>query len=236
MGKKQYFITIDTETTIDDLVVDMACVITDRKGKIINQMAVIVAGVYKVHELFYLKDAMPDEYWSKNYLPKKYDMYDAMLLNGQRMLSSVIAINKWLERAKETYDPTMTAYNLPFDVDKMRNTGIDCDMFTKKFCLWKSASHHIASKKAYKQFIMQNHYFTNRTKLGNMTIKTNAEVMTHFLTGNDVPEPHTALEDVLDYELPILNHLLSKMSSNKMMDYQGTSWQNFKAKDYYIVK
>lgn len=236
MGKKQHFLTIDTETTINNKVVDIACVITDRGGNILNQMAVIIAGIYKVDELFYLKDAMPDDYWSKQYLPKKYAMYDDMLLNGQRMLAKVSAINKWLERANAQYKPTLTAYNLPFDVDKMRNTGIDCDMFTEKFCLWKSASHHIASKKKYKQFIMENHYFTNRTKLGNMTIRTNAEVMTHFLTGNSEPEPHTALEDVLDYELPILNYLLSKMSSKKMMDYEGTSWQNFRAKDYYLAK
>lgn len=236
MAKKQYFLTIDTETTIDNMVVDIACVVTDRKGNIVNQMAVIVAGIYKVHELFFIKDAMPDDYWSKHYLPKKYEMYDNMLTNGVRMMATVEAINKWLSRANKQYNPVLTAYNLPFDVDKMRNTGIDCDMFEKSFCLWKSASHHIATKKKYKQFIMDNHYFTNRTKLGNMTIKTNAEVMTHFLTGNDEAEPHTSLEDVLDYELPILNYLLSKMSSKKMMDYSGSSWQNFKAKDHFIAK
>ncbi len=236
MAKKQFFLTIDTETTIDNLVVDIACVITDRKGNIVNQMAIIVAGIYKAHELFYIKDAMPDDYWSKTYLPKKYAMYDDMLANGLRMMATVEAINRWLTRANKQYNPVLTAYNLPFDVDKMRNTGIDCDMFTKSFCLWKSATHHIASKKAYKQFCMDNHYFTNRTKLGNMTIKTNAEVMTHFLTGNGEAEPHTSLEDVLDYELPVLNHLLSKMSTKKMMNYKGSSWQNLQVKDHFSVK
>jgi len=236
MGKKQYFLTIDTETTITDKVVDIACVITDRKGRIVNQMAVIIAGIYKVDELFYLAGELTDSYWSKNYLPKKYKMYDEMIMNGTRMLANVGAINKWLERANQQYNPILTAYNLPFDVDKMRKTGIDCDMFSKSFCLWKSASYHIATKKAYKQFIIDNHYFTNRTKLGNMTVKTNAEVMTHFLTGNDQPEPHTSLEDVIDYELPILNHLLKKMSSNKMMDYKGLSWQNLQVKDHFKAK
>jgi len=236
MAKKQYFLTIDTETTINNKVVDMACVISDRGGNIINQMAVIIAGIYKVDELFFISGELPDSYWSKHYLPKKYNMYDKMLDNGQRMLANVNSINRWLERANKQYNPVLTAYNLPFDIDKMRNTGIDCDMFEKKFCLWKSAQHHIASKKAYKKFIIENHYFTNRTKLGNMTIKTNAEVMTHFLTGNDELEPHTSLEDVIDYELPILNHLLSKMSSKKMMDYQGLSWQNLQVKDHFTCK
>lgn len=236
MAKKQYFLTIDTETTITNKVVDIAGVISDRKGNIINQFACIVAGIYKVDELFYIAGDLPESYWSKNYLPKKYAKYDDMLINGVRMLSTVGAVNKWLERANKQYDPVLTAYNLPFDVDKMRNTGIDCDMFQKSFCLWKSASHHIGRKKAYKQFIIENHYFTNRTKLGNMTVKTNAEVMTHFLTGNDVPEPHTSLEDVIDYELPILNHLLSKMSSKKMVDYKGMSWQNLQVKDHFIAK
>ena len=237
MAKKQYFLTIDTETTIDNMVVDIACVITDRKGNIINQMSVIVAGIYKVHELFFIPNAMPEDYWSKTYLPKKYAKYDEMLENGTRMYATVEAINRWLNRANKQYNPILTAYNLPFDVDKMRNTGIDCDMFEKSFCLWKSASHYIATKKKFKEFALENHYFTNKSpKVGAITIKTNAEVMTHFLTGNDEAEPHTSLEDVLDYELPVLNYLLSKMSSKKMMDYKGSSYRDFQLKVHYTVK
>ncbi len=235
MAKKQFFITIDTETTINNLVVDVACVITDRKGVIVNQMAVIIADVYKKHDLFYIKDAKTGDFWHKSYLPKKYKIYDDMLKNGRRMLATVKAVNRWLERANTQYQPILTAYNLAFDVDKMKNTGINSDIFTQSFCLWKSASFYIANKKAYKKFCMQNHYFTDRTSLGNLTIKTNAEIMTHFLTGNSELEPHTSLEDVLDYEIPILNHLLSKLTTKKMMNPKMTDWRNFKVKDHYCV-
>jgi cyclophilin family peptidyl-prolyl cis-trans isomerase len=232
MAKKQYFITIDTETTMDNKVVDFGAVVSDRKGNIVTQCAVIVAGIYKVSELFHNEEI---ELWKKEYLPKRYALYDDMLLNGLRMMARPEAINRWLARVNEKYSPTMTAYNLPFDVDKMRKTGIDCDMFEKSFCLWGAAKYFIADKKPYKKFALENHYFTNRTKLGNMTIKTNAEIMTHFLTGNTEPEPHTAIEDILDYELPILNHLLKKMSIKKLMDYKSLSWQNMQVKNHFFA-
>ena len=235
MAKKQFFMVIDTETTITNKVVDFAAVIVDRKGKIHNQCAVIIAGIYKVDDLFHTDNG--DLFWSKEYLPKKYAMYDEHLINGSRMLASINAVNRWLIRAKQEYNPIMTAYNLPFDVDKMRKTGIDCDIFDKSFCLWGSAKHYIAQKKVFKQFALDNHYFTNKSpKVGAITIKTNAEVMTHFLTGNEEPEPHTALEDVIDYELPILKHLLSRMSTKKMMNFETSSYSDFQLKNHYNVK
>lgn len=237
MGKKQYFLTIDTETTIEDTVVDFGATITDRKGNILNECAILIAGIYKSTPLFYISGVSSDDFWSKEYMTKKYANYDNMLVNGSRMLATVPMINRWLARAKATYDPIMTAYNLAFDVSKMRNTGIDCDLFEKRFCLWKSASHHIARKKEYKQFALLNHYFTNKSpKVGAITVKTNAEAMTHFLTDNDVPEPHTSIEDVKDYELPILKYLLSKMSTAKMMSYDNSGYRDFQLKDHYKVK
>ena len=237
MAKKQFFMVIDTETTITDKVVDFAAVIVDRKGKIHNQCAVMVGGIYKADDLFHIKGELPDSFWSEEYLPKKYEMYDEMINSGARMLANTNAINRWLARANEEYKPIMTAYNLPFDVSKMRNTGIDCDMFEKSFCLWEAAKQYIATKKEFKKFALANHYFTNKSKkVGAITIKTNAEVMTHYLTGNDTPEPHTALEDILDYELPILNYLTGKMSTKKMMDYSNRTYRDFQLKDHFIVK
>ncbi len=63
---KQYFITIDTETTQTGLVADFAAVVTDRKGNIVNQIAVLVHGTYdnpKDHPLFFTTD--PDCIWSR---------------------------------------------------------------------------------------------------------------------------------------------------------------------------
>jgi len=232
--KKQHFLIIDTETTMTNKVVDFGAVVVDRKGNILNQCAVIVQGVYRVDELFFNNQCA--DLWNSKKLAERYNNYDDHLKNGTRMLASVPAINKWLERVNKKYDPIMTAYNLAFDVDKMRKTGIDCDMFQKSFCLMRSAQYYIAQKKAYKQFILENHYFTNRTDYGNMSYRTTAEIMTHFLTGNDTPEPHTALEDVIDYELPIFKHITSKMSTKKMMDYKSITWRDLQIKDNFTVK
>ena len=82
---------------------------------------------------------------------------------------------------------------------------------------------------------MENHYFNAPTKLGNMTYKTNAEVMARFVTGALLPdEPHTALEDIIDYELPILNALIKR---GKMQDIIESgvayNWRDYQAKDHY---
>ena len=52
MAKKQYFMVIDTETTINDKVYDFAAIVCDRNGKIVKSCAVIV-GESADQDLFY---------------------------------------------------------------------------------------------------------------------------------------------------------------------------------------
>jgi hypothetical protein len=42
MAKKEYFIIVDTETTINDKVFDFAAIVVDRKGEIYHSLACIV--------------------------------------------------------------------------------------------------------------------------------------------------------------------------------------------------
>ena len=241
MAKKDYFLTVDTETTQDGMVADFAAVISDRKGKIYAQCAVLVNGIFtdqEKHPLFYTSGD-DSALWAKAGLPARYNRYAAMVAGGQRMLASVAAINVWLTKAHFEYNPYLTAYNLAFDLGKCSNTGIDLSLFAdRQFCLWHAAATKWASTKAYRKFIAETHSFNNPTKHGNMSYKTNAEVMTRFVTGNPLleDEPHTALEDVLYYELPILNRLVKTSKKKEWLNPTAFNWRDFQVKNHFTAK
>lgn len=237
---KNYFLTIDTETTQDALVADFAAVITDKKGNIISQCAVLVESIYTdsdAHPLFHMHGDSGD-LWSKAGLPKRYDRYQRMIDSGSRMVASVAAINRWLDKALTQYNPILTAYNLAFDLDKCKNTGIDLTGFTRRFCLWSAAYTQFAHTKKYRSFVLATHAFNAPTQHGNMTFKTNAETMARFLLGAELPnEPHTALEDIVDYELPILNAVLARKSAAKLMEeIKPYNWRDCQLRDWFGAK
>jgi hypothetical protein len=232
MAKKQYFMIVDTETTITDKVVDFAAVVCDREGKIYNQCAILVHETFGVDPLFY--DQSQDSIWSKASLDRRMARYNTMLDSGIRSVASVNAINRWLDKAQEKYNPALTAYNLAFDNAKCANTGIDLSMFQDKFCLWAAAVGNITHTKAYRQFCLDNHLFNNRTDRGNMTYSTTAESVTGYLRGELSTEPHTALEDIIGYELPTLVHILAKKQwRGKILPY---AWSKHQVNQHFTAK
>jgi hypothetical protein len=232
MAKKQFFLIADSETTIKDTVADFGAVICDRKGVIHKQIGVMVHGHFDVYDLFY--DNSAGNLWNRAGMEKRKANYMKMLNDGSRMLASVEAINKWINQAIGLYNPILTAYNLPFDLDKCKNTGIDLSGFSDKFCLWAAANGIICHTKAYRQFVMDNHLFNAPTELGNMTFKTNAESVAGFLTGQYAIEPHTALEDARDFELPILKKVvMTKGWREKTVSYD---WRKHQVKDHFTAK
>lgn len=241
MAKKDFFLTIDTETTQDELVADFAAVITDKKGNIHAQMAVLVHGVFnerEQHPLFHIFGDSGD-LWSKAGLPKRYENYTNMVNGGTRMISSVAAINVWLAKAHAQFNPYLTAYNLAFDLGKCANTGINLtDFADRQFCLWHSAVAKWGYSKAYKNFILATASFNNPTKLRNFSYKTNAEVMTRFVTNQPMleDEPHTALEDVLYYELPILNKLVQTTKKKQWLNPPSFNWRKVQVADHFTAK
>ncbi len=241
MAKKDYFLIVDTETTQNQKVADFGAVVVDRKGRIQTQCAVLVHGVYTDREespLFHIFGDAGD-LWSKAGLPKRYDRYESMLTGGTRTLASVAAINIWLAKVKATFNPYCTAYNLAFDADKCARTGIDLTQFAEKqFCLWHAAFSKWAGTKAYRNFVLATHSFNAPTRYGNMSFKTNAEVMTRFVTSNPNldDEPHTALEDVLYYELPILLRLLQVSKKKEWLNPTPFNWRDVQLKDCFTAK
>lgn len=233
MAKKQFFLIVDTETTIADHVADFGAVICDKQGNIFQECGVLIAEFYNTEKLFH--DAKANDIWGYAGLHKREENYRLMLEQGSRMLASVAAINRWLERAKAKYSPELTAYNLAFDLGKCANSGIDLSMFEGRFCLWHSAAAHFADTKAYKQFIMDNHAFNAPTEYANMSYKTNAEVMSAFVQGGAViKEPHTALEDAKLFELPILKAIVKRKKWREKS--KAYSWRDYQVRDHFTAK
>lgn len=223
--RKNYFLIVDTETTQDDLVADFGAVVCDKNGNIFSQCGVMVDGIFtdmEKHPLFFTSD--PDGIWSKKGQDKRYDIYNAMVQDGRRGVYSVAAVNRWLARVVKQYNPILTAYNLPFDLGKCRNTGIDVDMFDRRFCLMAVAQNLLVNNKAYQRFALDNHFFGNRTeKTGSITMQMKAETVASFLFGEHRIEPHTALEDVTDFELEILKFVCRKLSVKALVNYNQPS-------------
>lgn len=241
MAKKDFFLIIDTETTLDNKVADFAAVVCDRNGRIYTQCAILINGIFtdsENHPLFHDPKLVDNSLWARNNLEARYRLYNEMAASGQRMLASVSAINRWLDKVKTEYDPYLTAYNLAFDADKMNKTGIDQVQFVKRFCLWHAAFSKYAHTKKYRQFCLDVLAFNPATKHGNMSYKTNAEVMTRFVTGNPTleDEPHTALEDVIGYEMPILVDIVKKSKKAEWLNPKPFNWREVQVKDAFVAK
>lgn len=234
MAKKQFFLVMDCETTIENHIADIACVVYDRQGKIHAQMAVLLREFFTTEELFYNVNAVG--IWSKQYAKEKRSMYERYLVEGHRMLASVNAVNCWLAKAVGQFPGiTWTAYNKAFDADKAKKSGVNMEQFTSSFCLWHAAVGNICNSKAYKTFALENHLFTNVTeKTKACSISTTAESVTSFLNGSVLVENHDALGDVIDFEGPILNHIINKRGwKEKITPY---NYRDFQVKNHFAVK
>jgi hypothetical protein len=238
MAKRDYFLIIDTETTINDHVVDFGAVLCDRKGRIYTQCGVLVKEYFGTEALFYLSGEDANSIWSKQGKDRRFDAYQKMIEQGTRMLASVASVNRWLEKVQGKYSPIVTAYNLAFDRDKCQKTAIDLTMFQQSFCLWHAAADKWGHSREYRQFILDSHEFRPRTDLGNMSYRTAAEPMARFVLNNpDMPdEPHTALEDALYYELPILTRLVRDTPKKQYLNPPGFNWRDYQIKDWFTPK
>lgn len=224
---RKYFLTVDTETTTTNRVADFGAVLTDKSGNIHAEIGVLVRDYYldrKNHPLFHVEGA--DPLWSATRLDARYAAYNLALQKGTRMLASVNAVNSWLAKVSAKYKPTLTAYNLPFDADKCSKSGILIEAFPQ-FCLWRAAFQQWGQTKAYRQFCVENHFFNARTKkTGAITMQTSAEIMARFVLKDPAlpDEPHTALEDVRNYEVPILNALIKRARVQDYMNAPGVNY------------
>lgn len=240
---KTLFLLVDTETTIQDHVVDFGALVCDRKGNIRHSCRALVKDFWGKEELFYDVTAK-DTIWSKKGLERRKENYKAMINNGDRAVYSVAAINKWLMQIVATYKtlPILTAYNIAFDWHKCANSGINLEPWVdRKFCLWHTAAATWGHSTQFRQFILDGHYFNAPTRHGNMSYKTNAEVMARFILNNPAmdDEPHTAYEDARDYERPILVKLAEKLTEDRLLhdaERKGYNWKDYQVNQHFKPK
>jgi hypothetical protein len=64
-----------------------------------------------------------------------------------------------------------------------------------------------------------------------MTFKTNAEMVCGFINNNLIDEPHTALEDARDFELPILANIIKKRDWQN--NVEAYDWNKFQVRDNF---
>ena len=200
MTTKQFHTIVDCETTNDNLVADFGAVVVDRNGKVWAEFGAL------------LDDS--NFHFALGSKKKVQEKYNRLMELGYRCDANVAYINNWLNFVRETFNPTLTAYNIGFDMGKCRNTGINLDQFKDRFCLMKLAKSVIVETPEYQAWAYAENMLT--PSLGKPSAK--ADAVAKYLDPTLPDEPHTALEDARDYEALILNHCIhSPLSRAKIL-------------------
>ena len=216
---RHYYLIVDTETTKKQTVADFGAVIVTKQGEIVEQFGAMVLGHFGKLPLFSDPNADADAFWSEQSAYRRAKNYDAMLESGERSISSPALINQWLAGIKARYNPTLTAYNLAFDLGKCRNTRINLGIFGSRFCLMKSAKRKIGVLACYQDFCKARGLLTAKLRKPSMT----ADAMAKYIadteySGSLADEPHTALEDARDYEAMILAYILRDTTRKQLLE------------------
>ena len=216
---RHYYLIVDTETTQRGTVADFGAVIVTKQGEIVEQFGAMVLGHFGKLPLFSDPNADADAFWSEQSAYRRAKNYDDMLESGERSISSPALINQWLAGIKARYNPTLTAYNLAFDLGKCRNTRINLGIFGSRFCLMKSAKRKIGVLACYQDFCKARGLLTAKLRKPSMT----ADAMAKYIadteySGSLADEPHTALEDARDYEAMILTYILRDTTRAQILE------------------
>lgn len=211
--RKQFFLIIETQATIDGTVTDFGAIVCDKQGRIYAECAVLIADEFLYKSLFY--DEKATGFWSLEGRDSRQQLYKEMLGVGNRMLASAAGLNRWLERAFAKYKPDLTTFNLIYELDRLKKTGIDVSVFARRFSLRDAAEAHFAQSKKYKAFI-------ENKSLGNPVQESELHTMASFASGEMLPpEPNTALEDTKLYALPILTAIVKLKNWQKIVEDSG---------------
>lgn len=201
MAKKKFGILLDTETVSkqgETLVYDLAWLVIDNNGNVIEEHNFIIDEVYS---------DFPTLFDSQFITYSKYQWYSDALAHGMlESVSAFDALNALYLSMCEYNVSFVTAYNVPFDLRAInetckqfdvlnpldvyeRLTGVSLDIMD----LWRLAKSHIVTK-PYEQFCADNGFLTDKHKKA----KTSAEIVYRWISDDvDFTEDHTALSDCL---------------------------------------
>jgi DNA polymerase III epsilon subunit-like protein len=194
--RKNYYITIDTETCGDfgcPLTYDIGFTIHDKKGNIYEKRS------YVVPEIFYGQ-------WKKMrtaYYANKIPMYREGIKSGKWIVKSFWDIRKEIFHLIKKYNvKAVIAYNAGFDVRALNSTLEFLTKFeakpffnekTKIYCSWGMACETILRQKTFFKIANAEKWVS---ECGN--VKTSAEVAYRYINHlHDFEEAHTALNDAI---------------------------------------
>ena len=179
---------LDTETVADARVpYDVAWIIVDRKGAIVERFNALTAEVLHNETLRYLvkKDS---------FAKRKASFY---LENNPAQILPFDEIANYTIDMIEKYDAVVVAYNAAFDIKVLNDyaqaiTGTPFfDYDVEVWDLWNMALNTICDSKNYVRWCIDSGYITGK---GNISCSAEA-VYSYLSTNADFEEDHTALSD-----------------------------------------
>ena len=195
--RKNYYITIDTETCGslgEPLVYDIGFTIHDKKGNIYESRS------YVVSEIFYKEyKKMKTAYYAE-----KIPEYKRGIKEGKWTVKSFWYIRKEIYSLMKAYNiKAVVAYNAGFDTRALNCTLNDLSKFddeqtffnekTAIWCSWGMSCETIFKQKTFLRIAKQENWVSDA---GN--VKTSAEIAYRYINRKfKFEEAHTALEDAI---------------------------------------
>lgn len=223
MGRKNYYLTLDTETCGDmgaPLVYDIGFVIHDKNGNIYERRS------YVVREIFFGEWKL----MRTAYYASKIPQYRIGIKEGAWNVASFWAIRKEIFDLMRKYRvKAVIAYNAGFDTRALSSTLNHLSKFDEKqtffsekttvWCTWSMACQTILMQKTFFKMAYKNEWVS---ECGN--VKTSAEVAFRYINRNvDFEEAHTALEDALIETVIFARCLATHKKMNR--EIQPMPWQ-----------
>ena len=190
MGKKKYFMILDTETC-GDLVFDYGYTVIDRKGNIVAE------GSFVCEEFMNHPERL--DMFHDRFTKTKIAQYYFSLYMGRNEFTVMpfTEIRRTINTVREAFNATVCAYNAKFDVSHLLKTAqyFGYDQFFKgdvKFMdIWAMALSVLCNSRNYFKFCAEHDLTTAKGHP-----QTGAEAVYRYLTKNpDFEEKHTARED-----------------------------------------
>lgn len=231
MGKRKFFLAIDTETAgsiAKPLVYDVGFKVFDLSGKVYERFSFVNYDIYTK------KDIMNSAYYAE-----KLPQYEADLKAGTRKMVKFFTIRKKVIECLQQYDvEAVCAYNTAFDRRALNNTfayltdnkyRFFFPYGTKFIDIWNMTCSSIFQTRSFYNTAYENNWYS---PTGN--VRTNAEVAYSFITKRfDFVESHTALEDV-DIEQEIFLYCWKKTKEEHRF-IVGCPWRK-PQKDWYYIE